>query len=355
MKKIFKITCWIALVIIIATSGFIAIMWSMEWQPSEIESQSTGGMKPEAITTDTLKIVSWNIGYAGLGDDMDFFYDGGKSVQCSRERTVQNLAAIIAFLRKHRDADFILLQEVDFDSKRSYHMNQYDSIRSALPEFMGWWGLNYVSPFVPIPLTDPIGQVKSGVVILSRYAPVEVLRLQYPGGFSFPVRLFNLKRCLLTASFDVAGRGNRLYINTTHNTAYDTGVMRDMEMSFMRNYLAGKPFSITAGDWNSNPPQYTASEKEMTDKYFSPLALHSKCFPEDWSFLADTIVRSTRYGYEPYNQATTTRTVLDFALLGGGIEPISVETVELNFINSDHNPVLFKVKIKPTQQEVQAE
>lgn len=346
MRKTLKICLKIILFIAFAFGLFIAIIWSKEWTPDDIEPQSTGGLIADTIKIDTLKIVSWNIGYAGLGDDMDFFYDGGKSVQCSKERTEANLQSIVTFLKQHRDADFILLQEVDFDSKRSYHINEYEYIRAAIPEFMGWRGLNYVSTFVPIPLTDPIGSVKSGVVILSKYAPTEVLRLAYPRGFSFPIRLFNLKRCLLTASFKVSGRGNMLYINTTHNTAYDTGNMRKDELDFLRNYLKGKPLAITAGDWNCTPPGYTPSKAELEDPNFSPLPLYKEEFDASWQFLSDTGTYSTRYGYEPYNPKTTTRTILDFALLGSDIEPISAKTIELNYKNSDHNPVIFQIAIK---------
>lgn len=346
MKKILKAIAYLVGFLALIFLGFIAVMWATEWKPAEIEPQSTEGLAADVITKDTLKIVSWNIGYAGLGDDMDFFYDGGSSVQCSEQRTVENLNAIIAFLRQHDDADFILLQEVDFDSKRSYHMNEYDSICAAMPQYMGWSGLNYVSGFVPIPVTDPIGKVKSGVVILSRYAPIEVLRLQYPGGFGFPTRIFNLKRCLLTASFRLDDSDTPLYISTTHNTAYDTGGMRSGEMSFLRSYLNGKPLAVTAGDWNSNPPSYTPSRRELDDAHFSPLPLKAADFPSDWIFLADTSTYSTRYGYEPYNPATTTRTILDFALLGSGISPLEVQTVDLGFKNSDHNPVVMKLRVK---------
>lgn len=345
LKKTLKIALWIILLFVIVIGGFLAFMWQSEWRPDEVEIQSTGGLEAEPISRDTLKIVSWNIGYAGLGDDMDFFYDGGKSVQCSRERTQKNLQGIIELLKEHRDADFILLQEVDMHSKRSYYMNQYDSIRNALPEFMGWYGLNYVSPFVPIPVTDPIGEVRSGVVILSRYAPQEVIRLQYPGGFSFPVRMFNLKRCLLTASFKIEGLGNMLYINNTHNTAYDSGGMREQEFSFLRNYLTGKPYSVTAGDWNSNPPQYNASEAELTDPNFAPIRLKAEQFLAQWHFVADTTTYSCRYGYEPYDPKTTTRTIIDFALTSDKITPLTVRTLDLQFKNSDHNPVIFTIKL----------
>ena len=325
---------------------FLVAMSAREWKPAAVENVMGAPMEPDTITCDTIKLVSWNIGYAGLGDDMDFFYDGGKSVRTGIERTRQNLKEILVFLRGQADADFILLQEVDFDSKRSYHMNQYDSIRVALPEFMGWWGLNYVSDFVPIPVPEPAGKVRSGVALLSKYAPDEIIRLQYPSSFPYPVRLFNLKRCLLTASFHVAGSGNMLYVNNTHNTAYDTGGMRSEEMAFLRNYLEGKPLAITAGDWNCNPPGYVPTRAETEDSHFSPMEISRGDFPADMSFVYDPTTLSNRYGYEPYDPATTTRTLLDFALCGPGIEPLSVETVDLGFRNSDHNPVIFTFAIR---------
>ncbi|CDN32265.1 Endonuclease/Exonuclease/phosphatase family protein [Mucinivorans hirudinis] len=343
-RILIKLAIWLPVTALIFAAAFIVVMRSTEWMPDEVEYQSVAGMTPDVIQKDTLKIVSWNIGYAGLGSDMDFFYDGGTKTRTSRERTIKNLKDITAFLKQHRDADFILLQEVDFNSKRSYHINEYDSLRAALPEFLGWWGINYQSQYVPIPLSDPIGRVKSGVVILSRHIPVNVLRLQYPSRVSFPQRMFDLKRCLLAASFAI-GNDKILYINNTHNSAYDNGGMRAVEFAFLKNYLSDKPLSVTAGDWNSNPPGYKASQRELQDKHFSVISLSSNDFPQGFRVLADTTVKSVRYGYEPYNAQTTTRSAIDFALLGGDVEPVSVETVDLGFENSDHNPVLLTVKL----------
>jgi exonuclease III len=49
-----------------------------------------------------------------------------------------------------------------------------------------------------------------------------------------------------------------------------------------------------------------------------------------------------------YDPATTTTTVIDFFLLSPNIEAISVDCINLNFENSDHNPVRIKVKMKGT-------
>lgn len=110
---------------------------------------------------DTLTILSWNIGYAGLGDNMDFFYDGGRRVRDTRARTAANLAQIVLTLQKI-DADIMLLQEVDRSSHRTYRIDEAGLIGAAFPGYAAAFGFNYKAWFVPIPLRDPIGRVASG-------------------------------------------------------------------------------------------------------------------------------------------------------------------------------------------------
>lgn len=346
---------WVAVGVV----GFIAILWGREWRPEPVEvlggAFPAGGMAGGDACLrrgDTVRVISWNIGYAGLGDDMDFFYDGGTRMRTSRDRTAENLHEILSFLTHEaagrRRADFILLQEVDAGSRRSYRLNEFDSVGQALAAcgYVGWRGLNYVCDFVPVPLTEPMGRVESGVAIFSRWRPERVVRYAYPGGFPFPVRLFNLKRCLLSAELPVRdsadGSGRRygtLFLNNTHNTAYDAGGMREGELHFLRGFLTGKRYSLTMGDWNCNPPGYRPSRAAVEDRHFRPLAIDGSAFPPEMTFACDTSVPSVRYGYEPYRTGRTTTTILDFALCGPGIEAVGVETIDLGFKNSDHNPV----------------
>lgn len=353
MRRFFRIVILFVGILAIGVAGFIGAMRVREWRPAPVETVYAlpRGEACDTLTVgDTLRIVSWNIGYAGLGDDMDFFYDGGTRMRTSHGRTLDNLYGIIDFLKREaasvKGADIILLQEVDFNSRRSYGINEYDSIHRALPGYFGWRGLNYVTDFVPIPLSNPMGRVESGIVILSRWKPEAVTRYAYPGGFAFPVRLFNLKRCLLSMEIPVrTGADGRntvrtLYINNTHNTAYDTGHMRSGELAFLNDFLAGKRYSVTMGDWNCNPPGYAPSREAVEDRHFSPLRIDRDDFPPEMTFVYDPSIPTTRYGYEPYDPATTTTTVLDFALCGTEIEPIAFETIDLEFEKSDHNPVV---------------
>ena len=45
-------------------------------------------------------------------------------------------------------------------------------------------------------------------------------------------------------------------------------------------------------------------------------------------------------------RATTTTTVIDFFLLSPNVETASVKCINLEFKNSDHNPVIITAKLK---------
>ena len=230
IRKTFKATVWASAAICVAAVLFLGVSWIAEYRPDARETVIYDTAEP-VFLPDTLTVLSWNIGYAGLGDDMDFFYDGGKRVRDSRRRTLENLRNIVAELRK-ADADIMLLQEVDCDSHRSYGIREVDSLRAAFPGYVLSFAYNYRAWWVPIPLRSPMGRVGSGLVTLSRVVPLQAQRVQYPSAFPFPVRLFNLKRCLLALQFRTA-RGDTVLFGHTHHTAYDPGWLHDAAMRFL--------------------------------------------------------------------------------------------------------------------------
>ena len=263
---------------------------------------------------DSLSILCWNIGYGGLGDDMDFFYDGGTQVRTSRERTQANIDGIIAEIRRHCP-DIILLQEVD-----------------------------------ECPLKAPMGRIASGVVLMSRIAPEEVVRWQYPSRFPWPVSMFNLKHCLLTATFRLAD-GSSLVIGNTHNTAYDTGGMRTAETRWLGELTArlaskGIPF-IIGGDWNQYPPEYTPSAAETSDPHFTTVALDTALLKGTGRIAWDSSAKTLRHLNVPYGPESVL-TVTDYFYISPDIRTDSVRTIDLSYRYSDHQPVLLKAILSPS-------
>lgn len=339
--KIFK---YLLLLILAFVLSFFLISYLTEYKPDDVtpvgeySGREDGG---PAVLPDTLRLMSWNIGYAGLGDNMDFFMDGGERSKDTRERTEQNLTEIIS-LMKAEDADIYLIQEVDERARRTYRINEIEAIAEAFPGYYAYFAPNFDVWFVPSPVNDPMGRVCSGVMTLSRIKPTSVRRLQYPSSFSFPMRMFNLKRCLLEADF-VTSDGRTVHIGNTHNTAFDAGGMRLAEDEFLKDRIAsfaqaGEPF-IVAGDWNQCPPQYTPSKEELDNEFFAPSVFDTTGINSFARVLCDTSHYSMRYNDKPYCDSST-KSILDFCIVPrAGLEVFDFRTIDLDFHSSDHNPV----------------
>ena len=118
-----------------------------DYRPTEREVlQDCSGLSSGAAEAlpDSISILCWNIGYGGLGDDMDFFYDGGTQVRTSRERTLANIDGIIEEIRRH-SPDIILLQEVDECSRRTYRINEVKMLQEAFSDYHIYLAYNYKS------------------------------------------------------------------------------------------------------------------------------------------------------------------------------------------------------------------
>ena len=298
------------------------------------------------VLPDSLSILCWNIGYGGLGDDMDFFYDGGTQVRTSRERTLANIDGIITEIRRH-NPDIILLQEVDECSRRTYRINEVEMLREAFPDYHIFLGYNYKSFFVPIPLKAPMGKVASGVVLMSRTAPEEVVRWQYPSRFPWPVSMFNLKRCLLTASFRKADGGS-IIIGNTHNTAYDTGNMRTAETGFIGEMTkklrsGGIPF-IIGGDWNQYPPAYTPSPDEDSNPHFSTVRLDEDLLGGTGRIIYDRQTKTLRHLNTVFGPESVL-TVTDYFYVSPDIRVDTMQAIDLRFRYSDHQPAVLRIKL----------
>lgn len=309
-------------------------------------SHSEAVVENDAVQiADNLKIVTWNIGYGGLGSNMDFFYDGGTQIRDTEARTMRNLGGILAEM-KAMDADIYLLQEVDECSRRTYRINELAMLQAAFPEYHLYFACNYRSFFVPVPLRSPMGKVASGLVILSRYRAEKVERLAYPSRFHFPVSLFNLKRCLLAATFRLPD-GGLLAVGNTHNTAYDAGGMREQETGFLASWIDSLQSQgvkvLVGGDWNQYPPAYVPGEDETANPHFSVAPLRFSAFDANGRIVYDSSGKTLRYLDKPYSR-NSTLTVTDYFYVSHSLSSSDARLCgNVGFSCSDHRPVCITV------------
>ncbi len=81
------------------------------------------------------------------------------------------------------------------NSKRSYYINEAKEIGKLLRNYGLTEVVNYKVPYVPFPLSKPLGKVISGMLTMSQYCPELARRCAFPQIASFPQKLFLLDRC----------------------------------------------------------------------------------------------------------------------------------------------------------------
>lgn len=347
MIRFFKV--FLGSILTLIAAFIVFLLWSTfnDYQPAPFEKMTV--QYTDDLKQDTLTAVIWNIGYAGLGDDMDFFYDGGKSMRSTPERSKMNLTNIIATLQKKPLPDLILLQEVDVNSKRSFNVNQQKVIKKAFDSYQWFFAYNYLVEFVPVPLGNPLGKVESGIMTGSKYKPAIVKRYSFEGNYSWPKSLFMLDRCFLSTAFPLPG-GDTLFIVNTHNTAYDDGNIRQKQMQQLKEWIEGKKPEhnefIIGGDWNQTPPDVAINEFGLypTSSNYAPKSIPKDFLPENWQFVYDKNTPTNR-GLDTIYHNQSYRTIIDFFIVSPGIEPIEVKTQKLNFTHSDHQPVYLKFRM----------
>ncbi len=349
MKKFLKILLYLLLLIVLAFAGLILTAVITDYDPDEttLIYESANAQKiPDTLEFD---ILSWNVGYCGLDKSMDFFYDGGVQVRPTEDKVINSLHGVESFLKSQDSMEFILMQEVDKKSKRSYRINEYDSIQAAIPSYKAYFGTNYDVFFVPTPPTEPYGKVLSGIVSFSKFEPSNVTRYTFPGKYAFPKSLFMLDRCFLVKRFPV-DNGKELIIINTHNEAYDDGSQRKQQMEYLRNFLLKEynkgNYVVVGGDWNQCPPDIkdTIPGFIFDNKEFS--VVDKNLYPAEWKWIFKNDIPTNRRVIKPYDQKTTATTVIDFFLISPNVENLGVQNINLGFENSDHNPVRAKFRLK---------
>ncbi|MCB9033798.1 MAG: endonuclease/exonuclease/phosphatase family protein [Chitinophagales bacterium] len=327
----------------------IAYAYFTDYQPEpEEEIEVIKGSVNRAIDKDEFVFYDWNIGYCGLGAESDFFYDGGKMVRPKKDLTQKNLDGVLQTVKSWTsDADFILLQEVDVKSKRSYKINELDAIQKTTG-YNAVLGVNYDVKYVPLPFTNPMGKVLGGIVSLFPYQTAsEPIRVQFPSNFSFPKGLFFLDRCFVKHRFNLKN-GKQLIVINTHNSAYDGGKLKIQEMEYFKKYIVDEynlgNYVIVGGDWNQIPPGYTPKDANSN---YEEMPIPEGYVDSNWTWAFDINHATNRKVDKPYVKDKSYTTIIDFYLLSPNIELIAVEGLPNDFAFSDHQPVKMKCKLKP--------
>lgn len=352
VKGILKVLLAIVLVIVVLLAFLLIWLTAVEYRPEDTEVvavQALDGEAKQLAEGDSLKIVSWNLGFGALGDNADFFMDGGKMVYPADEARVrENLDAFVREV-KAEDPDILLFQEIDLDSDRSYHIDQttyFDPLGYNNRTF----AYNFKVEFAPFPI-PPMGKIDSGVATYSSYPVTSATRIQLPCPFSWPVRTFNLKRCLLVTRIPVEG-GKEIVLLNFHLEAYDDGegkaAQAQMLMDILYEETAKGNYVIAGGDFNQSFSTVNVPYKVFPEQW-QPAVMEVGEYTDDWQFIMDPTIPSCRSIYAPLagnDPDSLQYYVIDGFILSPNIRVDSYEIRDLGFVNSDHNPQVLNITLE---------
>lgn len=327
----------------------VTYLSATEYRPEDRQTAEWLEIREDAdkVADGRMTVCTWNIGYGGLDASADFFMDGGSKVNPAAEDVSENLAAIQAFIAS-QSADAWLLQEVDVNSARTGYVNELEAVSEAYP---GSFALayNYKCGFVPFPL-PPIGKVTSGIATLTSSCVTGLAeRIALPCPFSWPVSTANLKRCLLVTRLAVEGSDKEVVLVNLHLEAYDDGAGKVAQtkllMEILQQEYAQGNYVIAGGDFNQVFPG-TLETYPVTDNAWTPGILEESALPEGFRYAFDSSNASCRLLDRPLSEDSQLY-VIDGFIVSPNVQVELVETVELGFANSDHNPVRMDLTLLP--------
>jgi endonuclease/exonuclease/phosphatase family metal-dependent hydrolase len=346
----------LAALALLGIAVLLAYLSAAEYRPAGTETLDIRGSAGSPLGTEVpFTVLSWNIGYAALDAGQDFFMDGGTGIRPRTSDPVrENLEAIQNFIASRKDG-IVLIQEADTRSRRSYYIDEAAALSGDFPGSSAF-AHNFLCPFVPFPFPEFIGEVSSGLLTLNAFRVDEAVRISLPIPFSWPVRVANLKRCLLVERLpvDSGGKNRELVLVNLHLEAYDSSGGREAQtgalMEFLhREYEKGN-YCIAGGDFNQTFPGFDEALFPVKNRdFFVPGVLSPSLLQPAWRFAVDLETPSARLLDKPYSGSPqdTQLYIIDGFILSPNVELLSVKTIDLNFKNSDHNPVEIKVMLGP--------
>ncbi|MBQ3791969.1 MAG: endonuclease/exonuclease/phosphatase family protein, partial [Clostridia bacterium] len=347
LKTVLKAVLCVLGALVLIVGGYLIYVFASYHRIPDNQVLTVENRKEERPSVGgTYTILTYNIGMGIYSPDFGFFMDGGTQAWGNSKETVLEDTEGALNLVLSEDADFVLLEEVATGCTCNYGVNQLEILREKLKGYSETYAVNYDSPFLFYPLTQPFGAANSGLAFFSRYEITESVRRSLPieTGVS---KFLDLDRCYSVNRIPLQG-GGELVIFLLHLSAYTTsGTTAEQQIAMLlaemqAEYNKGN-YVIAGGDWNKdmegNSSMLFGFERldlgwtQDFDRSVLPAA-----FSIVSSVNPDHPIPTCRNADGPYDPETQYQLIVDGFIVSRNIEVVSCETVDTSFRYSDHNP-----------------
>lgn len=300
-------------------------------------------------------VMTYNVGFGAYGPDYSFFMDTGKmkdgtettgeyGTAKSYDDVIKNITGSAGIVGS-RSPDFAIIQEVDYDSTRSYSVDE----RAFFTELDGYASVfaeNYHSSYLMYPFGDPHGANNAGIVTLSKYNISESRRYSFPIDDGFG-KFLDLDRCFSITRVPVGDK--EFVLISLHMSAYDEGgVIRKQQAEKLKGVLEAEyakgNYVIAGGDFNQDLIGDLAKFPSAQEVPPWISSYDSDDIPDGFKIVADnnSSVGSCRGADITWERDYTYTCVIDGFIVSDNIKVNKCEIIDADFAYSDHNPVELK-------------
>ena len=288
-----------------------------------------------------ISLVSWNLGYGGLGAGSDFFKDLGEQTRPPSPQAVDASVSGIKAAIGDMDADIFLFQEMARPSYVNYRRDLFREVAGVLPHHDATYVADFRTWLVPPPWSISIGNASFAppnatvdrillrghteryFVVASRAYSVHRIRF----GKSVPWTIFNLH----LSAFDAEDQGKR------------ERQAREVLTLALAEYQQGRCV-VLGGDWNMRliPTNFPHSTADRFQFWIRDIILD--LLSDGWHWAVDNSIATVRTLHKPYIRGENYITIVDGWALSPNVRVLDVETLNLEFAYSDHNPVRLRAE-----------
>lgn len=296
--------------------------------------------------------ITWDIGFATQGAGVDSYFEGGKTSCPPYDSVMQWMSEIENYLTSVNNTDFVLLQEIDRLSKRSYNIDQRHVIDSVFLQHARCFAGNHNVSFIPVPLRHPYGAISAGMETLSATYPLESMRYAFEKKGNFFKKPFMEDLCCINNYYRLRN-GKSLIIINVYNAPLKKmterlNLAQSIVALMVTEYEQGN-YVMAGGNWGITPLTATDAAFAIPDTTFfnNDNTSLSEILPDGWKLCFDPNHPTTRNMKTPYQQNTTPVSITDFFIVSPNVNVIETQTIPLNFKDSPHNPVMMKFSFNP--------
>jgi endonuclease/exonuclease/phosphatase family metal-dependent hydrolase len=321
-------------IILLAWCGFPWSLTEKIVKPGIVHVEPDGMVNNEEFPA-VIKVQTWNIGFLfGEGSE-------GPGYLHHDKKFYQDKLDLLVTEIKNSAPDIICLQEIDFDSHRSWNLNQaqYLAVKAAYPYVAEGvsWDANYI-PFPYWPLSRNFGRMKSGGAVLSKYPIIahELHLLQKPLSQPWWYNIFYLHRYLQEVQIELGDR--KLKLVNLHLEAFDK-IDRAFQIEALVKKVKDHNIEITCGDFNMVPPSAAKKRKFKNydaDDYENDGSYESMLKSEMLEVIPDKIYALDEARYFTFPASKPDRR-LDYIFYHKGLKMIKAEVLPSAL--SDHLPL----------------